>query len=163
VSQQIKRVLVDAIQECVSSRQHPGLPKTQRFYGHPVDCGNNQVNVGGNMVTAAPLTVLEHLRKSWGWFLALGIVLVVLGVIALTFIPAATLGSVIVLGWLMFVSGILEGVYAFHARSWGGVLVHVLGAVLGVIVGLLVVTHPVAGALVWTMLFAAHCRDSLTL
>lgn len=108
------------------------------------------------MVTAAPLTGLEHLRKSWGWFLALGIVLVVLGVIALTFIPAATLGSVLVLGWLMFASGILEGIYAFHARGWGGVLLHVLGAVLGVIVGLLVVTHPVAGALVWTMLFAAY-------
>jgi hypothetical protein len=105
------------------------------FCGHPVDPGNNQVNVGGNMTTAAPLTGLEHLRKSWGWFLALGIVMVVLGVIALTFIPAATLGSVLVLGWLMFASGILDGVYAFHARGWGGVLLHVLGAVLGVIVG----------------------------
>lgn len=108
------------------------------------------------MLTPAPLNSLERLHKSWGWFLALGILLAVLGGIALTFIPAATLGSVLVLGWLMFASGILEGIYAFHARRWGGVLLHVLGAVLGIMVGLLVVTHPVAGALVWTMLFAAY-------
>ena len=62
------------------------------------------------MGTVAPLTGLERIRKSWGWFLALGLVLVVLGGIALAFIPAATLGSVFVLGWLMFGSGILEGI-----------------------------------------------------
>jgi len=38
----------------------------------------------------------------------------------------------------------------------GGVLLHVLGAVLGILVGLIVVTHPVAGALAWTLLFAAY-------
>jgi uncharacterized membrane protein HdeD (DUF308 family) len=108
------------------------------------------------MSTNATLIGLEQVRPCWGWFLALGIILMGIGVMALAFIPVATLGSVLVLGWLMVAGGVLEGVYAFYVRGWGGVLLHVLGAVLGILVGLIVVTHPVAGALAWTLLFAAY-------
>lgn len=107
------------------------------------------------MVTPVPLSEIDYLHHSWGWLLALGIVLIVLGIIALAFIPAATLASVLVLGWLMVFSGVVEAIYAVRARRWGGVFLHMIAAVLGVLVGLLVVTHPVAGALAWTMLFAA--------
>lgn len=93
-------------------------------------------------------------NDKWGWFLVLGILLIVLGAVALVFTPAATLASVLILGWLMFLSGIVEGIDAFHARRWSGVLLHVAGAVLGILVGLLVVTEPLAGALAFTLLFA---------
>jgi uncharacterized membrane protein HdeD (DUF308 family) len=97
----------------------------------------------------------DRLGNRWGWFLALGILLIVLGIVALVFTPAATLASVLILGWLMFFSGIVEAVHAFHARGWGGVLLHVAGATLGILVGLLVVTDPLAGALAFTLLFAS--------
>lgn len=97
----------------------------------------------------------DHLGNRWGWFLVLGILLIVLGISALVFTPAATLASVLILGWLMFFSGIVEAVHAFHARGWGGVLLHVAGAALGILVGLLVVTDPLAGALAFTLLFAS--------
>jgi uncharacterized membrane protein HdeD (DUF308 family) len=70
-------------------------------------------------------------------------------------IPAATIGTVLVLGWLLVVSGIFEAIQAFRVRSWGGFFLHLLGGILGVFVGLLIVTHPVLGALGWTMLFAS--------
>lgn len=108
------------------------------------------------MSTAASLIGLEQVRHRWGWFLALGMILIALGILSLAFVPAATLASVLVLGWLMFASGIIEGVCAFYARGWGGIMLHILGAVLGILTGLLVVTHPVAGALAWTLLFAAY-------
>ena len=101
-----------------------------------------------------PVSV-EDLGHKWGWFLVLGILLILLGIAALVYTPAATLASVLILGWLMFLSGIIEGVHAFQARGWGGVLLHVAGAALGIFIGLLVVTHPVAGALAWTLLFAS--------
>lgn len=98
---------------------------------------------------------VEDLAHKWGWFLVLGILLILLGIASLVYTPAATLASVLVLGWLMFFSGIIEAVHAFHARGWVGVLLHVAGGALGIIIGLLVVTHPVAGALAWTLLFAS--------
>lgn len=106
------------------------------------------------MTMARLLVDVEQLSHKWGWFLVLGILLTVFGVIALMYTPAATLASVLILGWLMFFSGIVEAVHAFQARGWGGVLLHVAGGALGILIGLLVVTHPVAGALAWTLLFA---------
>lgn len=97
----------------------------------------------------------EQLRPRWGWLLALGILMVVLGTIALFIMPAATLGTVLVLGWLLVVSGIVEMVHAFRVRRWGGLFLHLLAGILGVLVGLLVVTHPLAGAMAWTLLFAS--------
>jgi uncharacterized membrane protein HdeD (DUF308 family) len=69
--------------------------------------------------------------------------------------PAATIGTSLVLGWLLVISGVLEMIHAFRVRRWGGLFLHLIGGVLGILVGLLVVTHPVAGAAAWTLLFAS--------
>ena len=98
---------------------------------------------------------IESLRHRWGWLLALGIFMVVLGTIALFIMPAATIGTVLVLGWLLVISGVIEAVHAFRVRKWGGIFLHLIGGILGVLIGLLIVTHPVAGALAWTLLFAS--------
>lgn len=107
------------------------------------------------MTTDALLFDIESLRHRWGWLLVLGIIMVFLGTIALFITPAATIGTVLVLGWLLVVSGIVEAIQSFRVRRWGGIFLHLIGGVLGVLVGLLVVTHPVAGALAWTLLFAS--------
>ena len=107
------------------------------------------------MVTSPLLVEFEKFRHRWGWYLALGIALIILGVIAFFLVPAATLATVLVLGWLLVISGIVETIHAFRMRGWGGVFLHVVAGILGVLVGLLVVTHPVAGALAWTLLFAS--------
>jgi uncharacterized membrane protein HdeD (DUF308 family) len=96
-----------------------------------------------------------NLRYHWGWLLTLGIVMVVLGAIAIYVMPAATIGTVLVPGWLLVVSGFVESIYAFRVRRWGGFFLHLMGGILGIFIGLLVVTHPVAGALAWTLLFAS--------
>ena len=107
------------------------------------------------MATSPMFFEFDRLRHRWGWLLTLGIVMVFLGTVALFVIPAATLGTVLVLGWLLVISGIIEAVQAFRVRRWGGMFLHLIGGILGILVGLLVVTHPVAGALAWTMLFAS--------
>jgi uncharacterized membrane protein HdeD (DUF308 family) len=97
----------------------------------------------------------EELRHKWGWFLALGIALIILGTIALAIMPAATIATVMVLGWLMMFSGVVEAIHGFQVRGWRGMVLHLVAGVLGIAVGLLIVTHPIAGALAWTMLFAS--------
>jgi len=107
------------------------------------------------MTTNASLVEIGGVQHKWGWLLVLGISMVVLGTIALFITPAATIGTVLVLGWLLVVSGVVETIQSFRMRKWGGIFLHLIGGVLGVLVGLLIVTHPVAGALAWTLLFAA--------
>ena len=107
------------------------------------------------MTTNVLSLTVDEIRHRWGWLLVLGISMVILGTIALFITPAATLGTVLVLGWLLVVSGIVEAIHSFSVRRWSGIFLHLIGGILGVLVGLLVVTHPVAGALAWTLLFAS--------
>jgi uncharacterized membrane protein HdeD (DUF308 family) len=107
------------------------------------------------MATPIILSGFEDIRHKWGWLLLLGIGTIVLGVVALAIIPVTTLATVLVLGWILAVSGILEAVHGFQVRSSHSLFLHLIGGVLGVLIGLLVVTHPVAGALAWTLLFAS--------
>lgn len=107
------------------------------------------------MATNPLLFELEIIRPRWGWLLALGILMIILGTVALFLIPAATIGTALVLGWLLVFSGIIELIHAFRVKKWGGLFLHLIGGVLGILVGLLVVTHPLAGAVAWTLLFAS--------
>jgi uncharacterized membrane protein HdeD (DUF308 family) len=100
-------------------------------------------------------SAFENLRHKWGWFLTLGIIMLLLGTVAFIITPAATIGTVLVLGWLIVISGVVEAIHAFRMRKWGGIFLHFVGGILGVLIGLLIVTHPVAGALAWTLLFAS--------
>jgi uncharacterized membrane protein HdeD (DUF308 family) len=59
------------------------------------------------------------------------------------------------LGWLLVASGVMEIIHAFRVRRWGGLFVHLVAGILGILVGLLIATHPLAGALAWTLLFAS--------
>ena len=107
------------------------------------------------MSTPLLLSAFNDIRHTWGWLLALGICMILLGAVALAITPAATIGTVIVLGWLLVISGIFEAVHGFQARRSHSMFLHLIGGVLGVLVGLLVVTHPAAGALASTLLFAS--------
>lgn len=100
-------------------------------------------------------TDLESLSKNWGWVLASGIAFVLLGVLALVFSVLTTLASVFVLGWLLAFAGIFEAVHAFKMTRWSGFLLELLAAILYVVVGVLMIVRPAAGALSLTLLIGA--------
>jgi uncharacterized membrane protein HdeD (DUF308 family) len=107
------------------------------------------------MATLSSVANLGSVPQKWIWSLLLGIALVVLGTIGFVFAPAATLASVMVFGWIVIFSGIFEAIQSFFMRTWKGVFLHLIGGLLGIFIGFLVITHPLAGALAWTLLFAA--------
>ncbi|MBX6312528.1 MAG: HdeD family acid-resistance protein [Isosphaeraceae bacterium] len=102
------------------------------------------------------LRTLQEVRDYWLGFLALGIALIVLGVIALSYAVITTAAAVIVYGSFLLIGGGLQTVYAFWARQWSGFFLHLLAGVLDVVVGFLLIAHPAAGALVLTLLLAAY-------
>lgn len=96
----------------------------------------------------------EILRASWGWLLALGIVLILLGVIALGSLPFMTAAYVLYLGFLLILSGIVCGIQAFRTRQWSGFFLALLTGILDVVVGFLMVTHVGETAAIMTLLLA---------
>jgi uncharacterized membrane protein HdeD (DUF308 family) len=95
--------------------------------------------------------VANALHEHWKLYLAEGIALVVLGVIAILIPPIATLAVTIVLGWLFLVSGIIGLFTTFWMRQAPGFWWSLISAVLAVVVGGLLLTRPVSGALSLTI------------
>lgn len=110
----------------------------------------------GNNVTVADLVSVgvDELRKKWGWFLALGILLIIGGTVALGSAFMMTVFSMIFLGWLMIGSGVVEAFHAFTCKKWSGFFIDLLTGLLYVVVGFMVVANPGASALALTLLIS---------
>lgn len=96
-----------------------------------------------------------HLRKCWPWFLVLGSVLILLGLVAIGAQFVATLTTVLVFGILLVIGGVVQIVNAVLARGGRGFFVHLLAGVLHLIVGGLMVEHPLRAAEGLTLMLAA--------
>ncbi|HZV33394.1 MAG TPA: DUF308 domain-containing protein [Verrucomicrobiae bacterium] len=101
------------------------------------------------------MNVYDEVRRHTPWFIVLGIALIILGIIAIWAAAVATLISVLLFGWLLFIGGIFECVHAFWVRRWSGLLLQLFLGILNIIVGLLIVANPGASALALTLLMAA--------
>jgi uncharacterized membrane protein HdeD (DUF308 family) len=109
------------------------------------------------MTTVADFFVagLQQIRKSWGWFLIFGILLTVLGALCIVKSQTATTFSILALGWVLAISGVLWLVNAVWAFSWPGFFLYLLNAIIRVVTGYLLIRHPDAGAAGVTMLVAS--------
>lgn len=98
---------------------------------------------------------LDTVREKHGWFIGLGVVFMVLGVLSL-FLPfIASLVTTLVLGWLLLLGGIFQGIHAVQNRRWGGSGWATASAVLYVVAGILLVAFPITGTLTLTLVLAA--------
>ena len=93
-------------------------------------------------------------RTGWGWFLALGIAQLVLGVIAWFDVIAFTIAGVIFIGALLVVAGVFQVIHAFMDREWGSFFLHLLMGILYVIGGFLLMDEPVQGSVIITIFVA---------
>ena len=107
-----------------------------------------------NSIGTAIRAGFDQLHASWGWFVALGIALIVLGAVCILGEITATLITVVVLGWFLLISGIVALVHAFQTRSWSGFLIYLLSALLRLFTGFMLVRFPLGGALGITALLA---------
>ena len=91
---------------------------------------------------------------NWGWFLAFGIVLMVLGIVAVIRSTTATIVSMVFFGWLLVFSSVIQFVEVFMVGRWEGFFLHLLIAILFGMIGLLMVVRPVISAEALTFLMS---------
>lgn len=94
------------------------------------------------------------LRSKWGWFVLLGVALLVLGVIAAGNLLIATAASIFFVGTMMIIGGIVEIIHAFGVKSWGTFFWWLLSGILYVVAGYLAFANPVLAAGVMTLFLA---------
>ncbi len=93
---------------------------------------------------------LTPLRAKWGWIVALGVVYLIAGLIALGSVVTATVVSVFVVAVMMIVAGISEVISAFQVKTWGRFVLWMLVGILYVIAGVVTLQNPVLAAVVLT-------------
>ena len=112
------------------------------------------------MTTAhQPTSVGEAITRSmhdhWLLFVIEGVVLLILGALAIIVPPLATLGVTIFLGWLLLISGVVGLVMTFMARGAPGFWWSLVSGVIGILAGLVLIAFPVSGALSLTLVLIA--------
>jgi uncharacterized membrane protein HdeD (DUF308 family) len=106
-------------------------------------------------IEAAIAEAKKQIADHWGWFLALGILLVLAGVAAILFPLVSTIATKIALGWIFLVSGALLIIHAFSSQQWRGFIWGLLLGVLYVIAGGWLAFFPFTGIITLTLLLAA--------
>jgi len=98
---------------------------------------------------------IEPLRAKWGWIVALGVVYVIVGFIALGSVVTATAASVLVVGIMMVIAGVAEIINAFQVKTWGKFFLWLILGALYVVAGFVTFENPVLAALVLTLMLGA--------
>ena len=96
----------------------------------------------------------RHIAEKWGWFLALGIVLILVGIAAICFPFVSTVAAKIFLGWLFLIGGVMMIIHAFSAQGWGGFLWSLLIGVLYLVAGGYLAFFPLTGLLTLAIFLA---------
>ncbi len=110
----------------------------------------NVFSPGSNLTeTLAPL------RAKWGWIVALGVVYLVAGLIALGSVAAATAASVLVVGAMMIVAGVMEVISAFQVKTWGRFTFWLLLGLLYIVAGFVAWDNPFLTAVWLTLILGA--------
>jgi uncharacterized membrane protein HdeD (DUF308 family) len=102
-------------------------------------------------LASAVMPVPDEVRGKWGWFVALGILMIVAGFIALMSVFLATIVSVLIVGWMMIITGVLEIIHGFQIKRWGRFFLEVAIGVLYVVGGFFAVMNPLLASTVLTL------------
>jgi uncharacterized membrane protein HdeD (DUF308 family) len=111
-------------------------------------------HIGGTAMTSpsdaqAPHDIgsgVEALRAERGYIVALGIIDVLAGLIALSSVVTATVASVFVVGAMVLIASVAEVINAFQVRSWGKFLPWMIGWQLAAAAALVLATTAVSWA-----------------
>jgi uncharacterized membrane protein HdeD (DUF308 family) len=109
----------------------------------------------GSALGLGPGAGVAPLRAKWGWIVALGVVYVVAGVIALGSVVMATVVSVFVVGIMMLVAGVFEVIHSFQIKTWGRFLFWLALGILYIIAGLVAWDNPLLTAVWLTLILGA--------
>jgi uncharacterized membrane protein HdeD (DUF308 family) len=95
----------------------------------------------------------DQLRKESGWAIALGIFMIILGIIAIASPFFTTLAAELLLGWLFVLGSVVQLFYAFQQERDGrSFWLKLLLGILYLAVGILLLANPLAGVISLTLM-----------
>jgi uncharacterized membrane protein HdeD (DUF308 family) len=100
--------------------------------------------------------IREALGRTWKALMAVGILAIFIGCVAIVVPAVASVGTAIFIGWVLVAAGAFLVAGAFMAHSIGTVVLRLLWALLTVIVGLWLIVEPHNGTLTLTLVLGIY-------
>lgn len=99
---------------------------------------------------------LGLMSKNWGWIFAFGLIMLILGVLAISYSFFTTIVSIIFLGTLLFLSGIVVIIDSFRSwwQKWPDFFIHLFMGILYLIAGGMLIKAPLLGSISITLFLA---------
>ncbi len=96
---------------------------------------------------------LAAFSKNWAWFFLWGLVLVLLGMAAISAATLTTMLSVIFIGTLLIISGVVITLdcFSFWWGKWPGFFLHLLMGILYILAGAALINSPLLGSIPLTL------------
>jgi uncharacterized membrane protein HdeD (DUF308 family) len=98
----------------------------------------------------------ETVRRYSLWYLIQGVLLVVAGVLALVYPLIASVAIIFLLGWILIISGVLQGIGLIGASNVPHYWLQLISAVLAILIGVLLLRSPDSGLLIMTVLLIVY-------
>jgi uncharacterized membrane protein HdeD (DUF308 family) len=95
------------------------------------------------------------LKKASGWSIALGVLMIIAGIIAMFAPWEAGLVITIVVGWSAIFNGIAQIIFGVRTHGGWHVLLEVLLGIIYIIAGIYLLMHPIGGLLALTLILAS--------
>lgn len=103
-----------------------------------------------NNINLSPHTIAR--QKHWGWSMAIGIILLVIGSIAAVSLPFATVAVTIYIGLMMIIGGLIQIIHAFTFKKSGRFVIWLIAGAIYTVAGIVCWIEPVVAAVIFTFL-----------
>ena len=110
------------------------------------------------MTDTKGLGLRGKLHQSWGWLLALGVVLILFGFLILTTPMGVVTASLTTEMWIavaLVVAGVLQLMHGIRESDWSHATWQMFGGIASIVGGVLIFLYPTLGLVSLTMVIAA--------
>ena len=121
----------------------------------PTNLGTTDPVTGEAKQRAAVKAVQRYLHDHWKFYAFQGVLMVVVGIFAILAPFAATLATTVFFGWLLIFGGVVGAIAAFRSKEAPGFWSNLLLALLGIVLGGVIIFDPLAGTVTLTWVLAA--------
>ena len=105
------------------------------------------------MSAASPVGLV---KQATGWSIAISVLMIIAGVLAIALPFAAGIAANLLIGWLLIFGGVAHLVFGWHTRGRGGIVWNILLGILYLWVGIYLLMNPARGLLTLTLALAIY-------
>lgn len=101
-----------------------------------------------------PQTLFNMPAVRWSWLMTLGVVMLVLGSLAIIFPVASSVSIDLLLGIVLTVGGVGRVISIFRSKGWGDFFLKLVVSAIYLVAGIMLLAYPLEGTLTITLLLA---------